>query len=607
MSNLTTVTLTAGIPTAGTGTVSTIDNLIAQGAPVSAGLPTGANNIGAFNIQDASSNQRALVQAFHNADNQTIGGTSYGLLTGGVAQLINVMGNLDRQRGTGVDNTPATGISTGIQTAAMFFKTFSNSVTAISTGSNTVFARNTSGTIGNVPWSIANGSVLVIDPGTANQETVIVTAANSTTFTANFSFVHPANTIIQGFTFNQGRDAAGENDGATGAGTSLAAGYEYNGGDPSGGQYDRNRSINAKGLASFAITSGGTQGSNSIVTTATPTGLTAGMKILLSTTANPGAGTFESVNIDLSYISGSSTVPLSTTIVNSATYLFMLFDTFSALGAGINGFLPFGVGIEEEAIYDPVSGKYFIGRTATSDAMGANNIPADGVALFNGTTFDRARGVIGDGQAATGIPAETELLFNGTTYDRQRSAPGSTGVVAVSSDQSKATYRYAQLGVTPVALPTDFLMIRGSSTKTLRIKMIKLSGVATANGNLPVQLIRRSSGFTVQGSATYTAVTAGKQDTSDAAATANVQIITTANFTTLGTAVGGPITADRLQLLQTGVGIGGPSLTWDFSTRQDKALIIRGSTDFIFINLNGSAVPAGGVIDFEIEIEEDNS
>jgi hypothetical protein len=48
-------------------------------------------------------------------------------------------------------------------------------------------------------------------------------------------------------------------------------------------------------------------------------------------------------------------------------------------------------------------------------------------------------------------------------------------------------------------------------------------------------------------------------------------------------------------------------LVWDFSTRQDKALILRGTTDFIAINGNGATVPAGGAIDYEIEIEEDNS
>jgi hypothetical protein len=46
---------------------------------------------------------------------------------------------------------------------------------------------------------------------------------------------------------------------------------------------------------------------------------------------------------------------------------------------------------------------------------------------------------------------------------------------------------------------------------------------------------------------------------------------------------------------------------WDFATRQDKAVILRGTADFLCINLGGSAVPTGGSLDYEIEIEEDAS
>jgi len=54
MSNLTQVTLTNGIPTSGTGNVSTIDNLISVGLPISSGLPTGANTIGNVSITSGS-------------------------------------------------------------------------------------------------------------------------------------------------------------------------------------------------------------------------------------------------------------------------------------------------------------------------------------------------------------------------------------------------------------------------------------------------------------------------------------------------------------------------------------------------------------------------
>lgn len=53
MANLTSVGLTSGVPTSGTGTVSTIDELIAVGLPISAALPAGSNVIGAVNIASA--------------------------------------------------------------------------------------------------------------------------------------------------------------------------------------------------------------------------------------------------------------------------------------------------------------------------------------------------------------------------------------------------------------------------------------------------------------------------------------------------------------------------------------------------------------------------
>jgi hypothetical protein len=182
-------------------------------------------------------------------------------------------------------------------------------------------------------------------------------------------------------------------------------------------------------------------------------------------------------------------------------------------------------------------------------------------------------------------------------------ADGSLTLVR-TSEHRKPTFRYAGT-FTPVATPTDVLMIQGSATKTLRIKRIALGGVATANGNMPAQLIRRSTQFTTQGSAVFTAITAGKHDTTDAAATGVVSTIGTANLTSVGTLVAN-VGQGRLFLPTTATGTPSP-LVWDFATRQDKPLILRGVLDFLFINLVGAAVPAGGVIDYEIEIEEDAS
>lgn len=173
-----------------------------------------------------------------------------------------------------------------------------------------------------------------------------------------------------------------------------------------------------------------------------------------------------------------------------------------------------------------------------------------------------------------------------------------------SSEHRKSTFRYAG-NFTPVATPTDALMIQGSATKTLRVKRIALGGLATTAGSMPTTLIRRSTQFTTQGTAVFNAIaTPGRHDTNDVAATGVVATIGTANLTAVGATAGNEGQGRIWLPLVTAQ----PSpLVWEFATRQDKALILRGTSDFLFINFNGAALPAGGTVDYEIEIEEDAS
>ena len=62
-------------------------------------------------LVDPTTGNASLVQAFHNTDNQVVSGTSYGLFTGGVDQIINGAGNLDRKRGVSGDGMAITGLA----------------------------------------------------------------------------------------------------------------------------------------------------------------------------------------------------------------------------------------------------------------------------------------------------------------------------------------------------------------------------------------------------------------------------------------------------------------------------------------------------------------
>ena len=176
----------------------------------------------------------------------------------------------------------------------------------------------------------------------------------------------------------------------------------------------------------------------------------------------------------------------------------------------------------------------------------------------------------------------------------------------VSSDGNKATYQYSYSALAPAATPTAFCIIAGSATKTVRIKRIRVSGVATSTGNMQIQLARWSTAGSV-GAAVTIAVNPVKHDVWDPSATATVNVITTSNYTTQGTGSTTPFLCDRIYMPAVATGNYANPCEFNFATRSDKALILRGTTDIIAISGNSSALPAGGVIDIQIETEEDNS
>lgn len=88
-----------------TGWLSAIFNSIASLVTTSAG--TAQRQV----LVDPVTGNGALIQAFHSADNQTIPGTSYGIMTGSVDQMVNGAGNLDRKRSVSGDAMAVTGLA----------------------------------------------------------------------------------------------------------------------------------------------------------------------------------------------------------------------------------------------------------------------------------------------------------------------------------------------------------------------------------------------------------------------------------------------------------------------------------------------------------------
>ncbi len=354
-------------------------------------------------LLDPVSGLGVSVGAFHNADNQTLPATGGSLLTAGVAQLLNLVSNADRQRETGLDGVPALGIASGAQQSAAFILSSSTTVIAAGAGAPQIFTLAAGSIIGSGGFQV--GSVVMIDTP-ANQDVGLVTAVNAGLLQLTVSLpagqtfkAHgPAAYKITSFVFNQQRDAAGELDGATGIGTSIAAEYEWTAGGPplasgiaSGLQFDRGRNVNGKGLTSVAVTATLIGDTNLVFPANNPgvIGLLPGMPILLT-----GGAAAEVVYVrqDFSPMAGAppTTVPLQFPVVRAAQNV-AAWDVYQPLGPGLGAILPFGIEIAEDVVWDPIQARFFLERAATADGMVASNIIAEAEALWNGATMDRAR------------------------------------------------------------------------------------------------------------------------------------------------------------------------------------------------------------------------
>lgn len=406
-----------------------------------------------------------------NADNQAPQGTAWQLDVSASSGLLNMcssasgvnVGAYDRTRATTTDGAPAAGIPAGSSQFAIPFSTTINQIGGVTANANSQVVVVTNGA------NVKVGDYLSVDTG-ANQELVFVSAVTGTNVTAIFRVNHANSVAINWFHYNVARDASagnnialtglsasmtyffntvsglaelersanGELDGASGNGTAIAAEYEWNGNAPANGsvlsglQFDRGRSLPAKGRGAGTISNNPLAvASVSLTLNSAPTTLQVGQRIILDRT-----GASPEVNyVASSYVFGSTTVPLQIATINShAQNSAVEWDQASALGPGLGGFLPDGVGIEEEALWDPVSQLFYIERAATADGAGATgivgtNVVVESPGLYNGTgsgatsQFDRGRsGSAANLSAQLSVGAEMTTLVGQWSINAQATA-----------------------------------------------------------------------------------------------------------------------------------------------------------------------------------------
>jgi len=198
-----------------------------------------------------------------------------------------------------------------------------------------------------------------------------------------------------------------------------------------------------------------------------------------------------------------------------------------------------------------------------------------------------------------------------TSYRDNAGSAGSTYIPSTSNppvyypappvDGGKPTYVAAVTGLVVVASATDFLVLTGSASKTIKVVRAGVSGLATAILNTTVRALVRT---TADSGGTSSAITPVPYDQNDPAATA-----TAASYTANPTINDGTnrIVSSQKLLFNLGAPTAGSEssrLLFDYGSRPSKAPVLRGVAQQYALNLNGVTV-TGGSVDAFIEFTEE--
>lgn len=158
--------------------------------------------------------------------------------------------------------------------------------------------------------------------------------------------------------------------------------------------------------------------------------------------------------------------------------------------------------------------------------------------------------------------------------------------LAYEPSTSKPTYSGTAVFNPTATSATDICFLKGSATKTIRVRRIIFSGAANAVVTEPISVIKRSSD--TNGSGTSIAVSTVPYDSGSAAATATMDIYT-ANITAgfQGTAVG-TIAEQFYTWNNLTTGVGNQNLTFEFG-RFGSPIFLKGASQTLSVSLNNAS------------------
>lgn len=272
----------------------------------------------------------------------------------------------------------------------------------------------------------------------------------------------------------------------------------------------------------------------------------------------------------------------------------------SAIGSNVTVMIPVG-GLKQIRI---IATAYTSGTATVTWNSGAG---AQTVQVINNESSSLQAQVQGNSASSatdSGNPVKIGAIANttlptvtaGQRVNVQADLNGRVYVNSVPIDGIKATYSTSIVGLAQAALATDIFTITGSASKTIRVTRLEISATQTTAGNANIILLKRS---TANSAGTSTAPAKVPHDSTNAAATATV-LAYTAN-PTVGSLVG-QVRANKI-FISTATTLG-EEITMDFGTRPSQAIVLRGTSEVLALNLNGVTL-LGGSFDIDIEWTEE--
>lgn len=192
------------------------------------------------------------------------------------------------------------------------------------------------------------------------------------------------------------------------------------------------------------------------------------------------------------------------------------------------------------------------------------------------------------GNGVSDLRVRVSVFTSGTANCTMRATNSDAQLVVNTAIDGKKTTYAAATGATATAGTGVVLQIQGSSTKTVRVTRIHVTGFAATAAQATFKVQRTSVAATAGTSA---ALTSGKFDINDPAATAVVTHWTATGGTT-GTTVGGPIISDSAWLPSSTFAAAVASeadRAWTFGTQPGThELVLRGTADFATLTCSGT-------------------